>query len=454
MKEHRTSTKIKIVILSLAFVFLFAMSAFALDSIVSSITKNQDISIIKSTTVGKDVEFNLDEICQRLGVDKKNLSGIVVTDLPDFEQGTLMLDGREVLVFEKIPKAKISKLSFIPNGNYSGNVIFSLKPYDKNGYMDKNAQVTIKYSDTLNLKPTAESVSLNTLQEMPASGFFRASDPEEDTLKFIIVSAPKQGDVSLSQDTASYNYIPFLNAKGKDTFSYYTEDTMGNVSDVATVSVNIEKTANSVYYSDMQNHWAHYDAVKLYEAGVIKGEKIGSNYFFNPDKKVSKGDFLVMLMDAVGLEKASSVTTAVTTMANDSDIPAWMKSYVSSAVDLGIVTGTVSGSGSSAVFDASSPVTRAEAAVMTNRALKISDVKKLCKAYSDRDSIPSWALQSVINLEECGIVHGNDNNTFGPNTSLTRAQCAKILYSAKCYVDDAKKANRNVFQKVFGWLIG
>ena len=74
------------------------------------------------------------------------------------------------------------------------------------------------------------------------------------------------------------------------------------------------------------------------------------------------------------------------------------------------------------------PITRAEAAAMISRSLKLSAADKEIKAeFSDKDKIPQWAAAYIDKLLEKKLMQGYSNGTFRPDRVLTRAEAAKIF---------------------------
>jgi hypothetical protein len=63
--------------------------------------------------------------------------------------------------------------------------------------------------------------------------------------------------------------------KGKDSFTYVAIDSGGNISDEATVTVNIKKQSTNITYSDMSGNSSNYAALMLAEKGVFTGESWG-----------------------------------------------------------------------------------------------------------------------------------------------------------------------------------
>jgi hypothetical protein len=55
-------------------------------------------------------------------------------------------------------------------------------------------------------------------------------------------------------------------------------------------------------------------------------------------------------------------------------------------------------------------------------------------AFTDRDSISSWAQAAVVRVSEAGIMKGMEDGRFAPTEYATRAQAAVILKRFLQYV--------------------
>ena len=103
----------------------------------------------------------------------------------------------------------------------------------------------------------------------------------------------------------------------------------------ATVTVTIEKTRSGVTYADTGEATATA-AQDLAERGVFTGAKIGDKWYFEPDRTVSRGEFLAMVLETAGAE-VTDVT--MTGFRDDDAIPTWAKSYAAAGVAEGILRG-------------------------------------------------------------------------------------------------------------------
>ena len=261
---------------------------------------------------------------------------------------------------------------------------------------------------------------------MAITASFAATDPEGDLLTFQLVKKPARGAVTMPEDgSAEFVYTPYENKTGKDSFTYVAVDAVGNTSAPATVKVKIEKADTKVTYADMDGVPACKAAIRLAEEGIFVGECMGGEYFFNPDTPVSRSEFLTMTMKAAGLDALEDVTT--TGFADDAAIPTWAKGYAASALKAGVVQGAADETGR-IVFNAEDTITRAEAAVLLDRALQVSDVAETGALVDEL--VPAWAVQSAANLESCGVLTAGSAGTLGLSEQLTRADAAEMILGA------------------------
>ncbi len=268
-----------------------------------------------------------------------------------------------------------------------------------------------------NTAPIAENFEFETYRGVSFGGRLSALDPDGDTLRYEITTQPIKGTIELDDD-GGFVYTPAEGKRGRDYFGYKAVDAEGNASQEATVIIKLVKCDCNVSYLDMQGNPSYYSAMRLAECGAFTGKCLGSEYYFEPEHTMTRGEFLSLCLDVTGTDLLSGVIS--TGFSDDDNIPAWLKSCVSTAVFNGIVKGHVTEDGT--CFDADDEITNSEAMVILNRTLKLSDVSYL--DYSE--AVPSWAAQSAANLTACGIVDDCDFDS----DALTRADAADMLVNA------------------------
>jgi len=270
--------------------------------------------------------------------------------------------------------------------------------------------------------PIAENLEIATYRNVSVGGQLKATDPDGDTLTFEITTPPVKGEIVL-RDNGAFVYTPKEGKRGRDYFGYKAYDEAGNVSSEATVIIKIEKQKTKIAYSDMEGNSAHCAAIALAENEIFIGESIGGQYVFNPDAPVTRGDFLTMCMKLTDSDLLSGVLT--TGFADDSEIPAYLKPYVSTALLTGVISGYSDGV-NTAVFNCENYISYPEAAVMLNKALGLTDVS----AETYGETVPVWAAQACANLSACRI------SDYSDVPQLTRADCANLLYNAMKIIKD------------------
>ena len=214
-----------------------------------------------------------------------------------------------------------------------------------------------------------------------------AVDNEGDEMTFAIAQEPKKGSVALTEDGLGFVYTPG-GKLGSDSFTYTASDACGNTSLPATVSVTIEKASSGVCYADMGGNRAHTAAVDLAEHGVFVGARIGDSYFFEPERTLSRGEFVAMALAAMDV---SAEDVQMTGFCDDAGIPTWAKGYAVSALNAGVVSGVSMAEG--VAFRANDAISLNEAAVVLNRLLRVTDVD--LSDYDAQDAENAWCAQAA-----------------------------------------------------------
>ena len=246
-------------------------------------------------------------------------------------------------------------------------------------------------------------------------------------MTYAVVQEPKKGTVTI--DGVNFTYTPNKGATGGDSFTYTATDSAGNISLPATVTVTIEKTRSGVTYADTGDSKAAAAAQRLAEEGIFTGAKIGDQYYFEPDRPVSRSEFLAMVLETAGRE-VTAVT--MTGFCDDEAIPTWAKAYAAAGVADGIVQGKVTAEG--AAFRGDETITFNEAATVLDRVLDLGDVD-LDVWYADRDTVPSWAAQAVGNMEAVSVLSVGSFGSAAMETPVTRADAARMLCAAKTLLE-------------------
>lgn len=268
--------------------------------------------------------------------------------------------------------------------------------------------------------PTAEDGSLETYKNIAGSGTLSAADPEGKPLTYNLVKEPKRGSVELHED-GTFTYTPDKNKVGKDSFTYTVTDSGGNTSEEAKISIEIRKPTDKATYADMDGDPDAFYAMWLKEAGLFTGATVGGNLCFEPEKTVSRGEFLVMVMKLVDAQ--ADETGLTSGFSDEAATPVWLQPYIVSALGSGMISGVSSEDG--VVFRPEAALSRAEAAVMLQNVLQLpAPTAKTVFSETDAAAVPAWAADATAALSAAGISLGDTTQA----DAITRREVAKLLY--------------------------
>lgn len=350
------------------------------------------------------------------------LEGICITGLPDSASGTIMLGSRVLRTGDILTADQVAQMTFIPlltETDIQAQVTY-LPIYEDR--VERSTTMTISIRGKENKAPLAEDSLLETYKNLPNEGTLKVSDPEGGKLVFTVTRQPKRGSVTVRED-GTFLYTPKKNKVGTDSFTYTATDVAGHVSREATVTVEILKPADLTMYTDTAGTDCRFEAEWLRNTGLFVGEQIGGKSCFQPEKSVSRGEFMTMLIKTleIGTDKDASYTGFT------DETPGWLKPYLAAALRSGITADWPHGQ----VFGSSEPINGTEAALLMQNALDLT-----VSAATDETedvSIPSWAVTAMNAMAENGISL--------PTGQLTRAQAAKILYQVSRIAPNASGMN-------------
>ena len=167
------------------------------------------------------------------------------------------------------------------------------------------------------------------------------------------------------------------------------------------MTVNIMKPTDSKLYRDTQGLDCRFSAQWLRNTGLFAGEQVGGDACFFPEKTVTRGEFLSMLVNLLEIP------------VEQTDAPDWVQPYLDAAIRSGLVSGWQQES-----FDMNAPVTGAETAVALQNALDLSAGHEEI-VYGEE--VPSWAATSLAVMAANGV-------ELEAATPMTRGQIAQVLY--------------------------
>ena len=181
---------------------------------------------------------------------------------------------------------------------------------------------------------------------------------------------------------------------GEDSFSFTVTDAAGNVSAPATVRITIRKPTDAQTFADLDRD-RQFEALWLRETGLFGGEIIDQRLSFGPERTVSRGELLAMVMDLAGIQP--EIGLQVSCFADGEEAAPWLRPYLASALRRGFIRGESGPEGLR--FRPNEPITQAEAEALAARVLG--------------REVPVPAAGGMV-----------------PSAPLTRLAAAKLLYEA------------------------
>lgn len=177
---------------------------------------------------------------------------------------------------------------------------------------------------------------------------------------------------------------------------------------------------NDIKFNDVSSDfWARDSINGLAAREIISGT---GNNIFNPNGKVTRAEFLKILMETFELIDNEAKCTLSGVAENT-----WYYGAVASAQKLGIISGKTDGS-----FGANEEITRQDMALILYRTYQTAGYKLNAniqsRYFKDAANISEYAAEAVQAMQKAGIISGFKDGKFAPKTGATRAEAATMIY--------------------------
>ena len=335
--------------------------------------------------------------------DQENLSGICITGLPESSTGTLFLGSRVLRPGDILTADQLAQMTFSPlriEEDRTAQIEY-LAIYPNR--VEPNAVMTLSIRGKEDKAPVAEDSALETYKNLEAQGRLKVTDPENQPMTYSIVRQPRRGTVELRED-GSFTYTPKKNKVGVDSFVYTATDPAGKVSREATVTVTILKPTDAPQYTDTMGQSCRFAAEWMKHTGIFVSEQVAGNPCFSPEREVTRGEFITMLVKTLDLPTDAGLQHT----GFEEDVPVWLQPYLAAALRSGLTAGIPTRE----AFGENEPITGEEAAVMLQNALDLA-----LESAAEEESTASASL-TVLQQNGFPLTEG----------TVTRAQAAEALY--------------------------
>lgn len=248
--------------------------------------------------------------------------------------------------------------------------------------------------------PVAENQELQTYRGVSVGGQVCAATPDGGSVTYTLTTPPCKGTVELEED-GSFVYTPEEGRRGRDYFGYRAVDAEGNVSQEAVVIIRLVRQRKGPRYEDTAGLGCDYAAHALAERGLMSGQVLAGHALFEPERSMSRGEFLTLCMASAGHPPLAAVLRSP--YADDEQLSAWLKPYATAALLDGYVA--------EEYCRADAPVTLREATALLDAVFSLTDAPAR-----------EGESQSAANLRQCGIWDSAEEDA-----SLSRGQAAVLL---------------------------
>lgn len=187
-------------------------------------------------------------------------------------------------------------------------------------------------------------------------------------------------------------------------------------------------------YTDLEGHWAQKYMEDLAGRGYLTGYDNGT---MRPDNMITACESLVLLSrfyslsdfqsDTIYSDYADIVTEKVPSSLS------WAYKYLTVCLAAGIITENELSS-----MDLTSKIEKEQLSVFLVRTMQLSDkadeLSATALTFNDTDKITESYRGDIAELVSIGIIQGDDDNNFNPQSSVTRAVAATMVSRALGYL--------------------
>ncbi len=180
---------------------------------------------------------------------------------------------------------------------------------------------------------------------------------------------------------------------------------------------------NPLEFNDMTNHWAKTAVNDMGSRMVIGGT---GNGLFYPEIGITRAEFAAIIVRGLGLKLEHGKSPF-----SDVESADWYSSAIQTAYAYRLISGFEDGT-----FRPNETITREQAMVILSRAMEITGLKSklpfqpwdaALRSRSDLTNVSEWALSSVAECVQAGIVTGRSGNMLAPREMITRAEAAVMI---------------------------
>ena len=260
--------------------------------------------------------------------------------------------------------------------------------------------------------------------------------------KYVRFSVTPGSSTGMGEEKTSVPFV-VLEKNGTNSSGGGSQGSGGKVGETS-ISTDIKRNdtpqQSDAEFEDMRNHWAKDIVGVLRSKGVVNGKSATE---FAPDESIRRGDFAVLLAKAGGLRADNEYDF------KDVDKSSYFYISIAALYENEIMQGY------DGYMRPNDPITREEAAAIAVRyieKLELNFAGGTQVSFSDADSISEWAADKVDSAAQMNVMIGDSEGRFNPQSALTRAECAVIVYrlSGEQAIEDIKYITNSALSEKLG----
>lgn len=173
------------------------------------------------------------------------------------------------------------------------------------------------------------------------------------------------------------------------------------------------------------NDWSRDALVFAVENGILAGDE---NRDLRPSDSITRAEMAAVLVRLLGAWETADLSAY-----RDVSADAWYAEELSVAVAAGIFGGV-----SASTMAPEAPITREQAMVVLCRAFGlVANDRTAYRTFTDHAKISAYARDCVSAMKELEMVNGYSDGSLRPQSSITRAEVAQLLFKLFDCIADA-----------------
>lgn len=178
---------------------------------------------------------------------------------------------------------------------------------------------------------------------------------------------------------------------------------------------------NSGFPDVASSHWASGYIQFVKDNKIMQGDENG---FFKPDDSITREEWVKTILTAFVIDTKDAKCDF-----SDVDEERWSYPYIAKAFEMMIINGV-----SDTEFAPAESISRQDAAVIFYRGAKaaredgFSEIEM--SSFTDAEDIADYAIEPINLLYKLKVLNGYEDGSFRPNAPITRAEAAKMIYTA------------------------